>query len=116
MDYARNNQVVIIFDVIYNAFVMTLNIPRNIYEIEGAKGCALDAADQLFSTSVSWIRQPIGSLFAWIEQQSDIESTSKVRSYEGLIVHVFGRLVWRYFWGTIYDLALNLHLKTNSFL
>lgn len=59
----------------------------------------LDAADKLFSTAVSRIRQPIESLFAWIEQKSGIESASKVRSYAGLMVHVFGRLAAAiFFW------------------
>jgi len=59
----------------------------------------LDAADKLFSTAVSRVRQPIESLFAWIEQKSGIESASKVRSYAGLMVHVFGRLAAAiFFW------------------
>jgi hypothetical protein len=59
----------------------------------------LDAADQWFSTAVSRVRQPIESLFAWIEQKSGIESASKVRSYAGLMVHVFGRLAASFlFW------------------
>ncbi len=59
----------------------------------------LDAADKLFSTAVSRVRQPIESLFAWIEQKSGIESASKVRSYAGLLVHVFGRLAAAlFFW------------------
>lgn len=52
----------------------------------------LDAADQLFSTAVSRIRQPIESLFSWIEAKTSIQMASKVRSYNGLMVHVFGRL------------------------
>ena len=52
----------------------------------------LDSADKLYSTAVSRIRQPIEALFAWIEQKSGIESAGKVRSYAGLLVHVFGRL------------------------
>ena len=59
----------------------------------------LEAADQLFSTAVSRVRQPIESLFAWLERQSGIESASLVRSYAGLMVHVFGRLAAAvFFW------------------
>ena len=66
----------------------------------------LDAADQLFSTAVSPVRQPIESLFAWIEQKSGIESASQVRSYASLMVHIFGRLAAvMFFW---------YHLKTCS--
>lgn len=61
--------------------------------IKKAKGQAyLDAADQLWSTAVSRVRQPIESLFNWIEQKTGIQRASKVRSSNGLLVHVFGRL------------------------
>lgn len=52
----------------------------------------LDAADKLYSRAVSRVRQPIESLFHWIEEKTGIEGASKVRSYQGLLVHVFGRL------------------------
>lgn len=66
----------------------------------------LDAADKLFSTAVSRIRQPIESLFAWIEKKTGIESAGKVRSYAGLMVHVFGRLAAAlFFWN---------HLRVSS--
>lgn len=52
----------------------------------------LDAADQLFSTAVSRVRQPIESFFNWIIEKTGIQIASKVRSYKGLMVHVFGRL------------------------
>ena len=52
----------------------------------------LDYFQKLLSTSVSSIRQPIESFFNWIEQKTGIQCASKVRSYKGLITHVFGRL------------------------
>lgn len=48
--------------------------------------------DRLLSQAVSSIRQPIESLFNWIEQKTGIQIASRVRSYNGLLVHVFGRL------------------------
>ena len=48
--------------------------------------------DRLFSTGVSRVRQPIESLFNWIQEKTGIEKASKVRSSQGLTVHVFGRL------------------------
>ena len=61
--------------------------------INKARGQAYwDAADQLWSTAVSRVRQPIESLFNWIEQKTGIQRASKVRSSNGLLVHVFGRL------------------------
>lgn len=50
------------------------------------------AADKLFSTAVSRIRQPIESLSNWIIIHTNIQRASKVRSRRGLIVHVFGRI------------------------
>ena len=59
----------------------------------------LDAAEKLYSTAVSKIRQPIESLFAWLDRVSGIESASKVRSTAGLMVHIFGRLAAAiFFW------------------
>ena len=52
----------------------------------------MDAADQLYSTAVATIRQPIESFFNWIEEKVKIQIASKVRSYNGLMVHVFGKL------------------------
>lgn len=51
----------------------------------------LDWFDQLFSTAVSSIRQPIESFFNWLQEKTGIQVASKVRSYKGLLVHVFGR-------------------------
>ena len=50
------------------------------------------AADKLFSTAVSRIRQPIESFFNWLIEKTDIQRASKVRSSQGLIVHVFGKI------------------------
>lgn len=51
----------------------------------------LSAADKLFSAAVSRVRQPIESLFNWINEKTGIQQASKVRSYRGLLVHAFGR-------------------------
>jgi Transposase DDE domain len=52
----------------------------------------LDLFQRLYSGSVSGIRQPIESLFNWMQEKTGIQLASKVRSYRGLIVHVFGKL------------------------
>jgi hypothetical protein len=54
------------------------------------------AADDLFSTAVSKVRQPVESLFNWLIEKTDIQRASKVRSTKGLMVHVFGRLAAAY--------------------
>lgn len=55
------------------------------------------AADDLFSTAVSRVRQPIESLFNWLIEKTNIQKASNVRSTNGLLVHVFGRLAAAYF-------------------
>ncbi len=62
----------------------------------------LPAADKLFSDAVSRIRQPIESLFSWINEKTGIQLASKVWSHQALLVHVFGRPV-----GAMLLLALN---------
>jgi len=52
----------------------------------------IKAADDLFSTAVSRIRQPVESMFNWLIEKADIQKASKVRSTNGLLIHAFGRL------------------------
>jgi hypothetical protein len=52
----------------------------------------LSSADKLYSEAIGRMRQPIESLFSWIDEKTGIQKASKVRSYQGLLVHVFGRL------------------------
>lgn len=55
------------------------------------------AADDLFSRSVSAIRQPIESFFNWLNEKTQIQNASKVRSEAGVLVHVFGRFAAAWF-------------------
>lgn len=50
------------------------------------------AADDLYSAAVSSIRQPIESFFNWLIEKTDIQRGSKVRSLNGLLVHIFGKI------------------------
>ena len=54
------------------------------------------ATNDLYSTAVSKIRQPIEALFNWLIEKTDIQRASKVRSTKGLIVHIFGRITAAY--------------------
>ncbi|MCP3930056.1 MAG: hypothetical protein GY705_13260 [Bacteroidetes bacterium] len=47
--------------------------------------------EDLFSTAVSQVRQPIESFFNWIIEKVAIQKASKVRSVEGLMLHLYGR-------------------------
>lgn len=42
VDYANENNSVILFDAAYECFVSDPDLPRSIYEIEGAKTCAIE--------------------------------------------------------------------------
>ncbi len=42
VDYARANGSIIFFDAAYEAFITDPNIPHSIYEIEGARECAIE--------------------------------------------------------------------------
>jgi len=66
--------------------------------VKKAKGQeTLDAADKLLSKAISSVRQPIESLFNWIEVKTKIQMASKVRSYEGLMTHLFGKIAVAFF-------------------
>lgn len=54
------------------------------------------AANDLFSTAVSRVRQPIESLFNWLIVKTDIQKASRVRSIKGLLVHLFGKIAAAY--------------------
>lgn len=58
--------------------------------------------EHLWSTSVSRVRQPMESFVNWLEEQPGIHRASKVRSLNGLLVHVYGRLT-----AAMYLLAFN---------
>ena len=50
-------------------------------------------------SAISRVRQPIETLVGWIEEKTGIECAGKVRSYNGLMVHVFGKLAAAmFFW------------------
>lgn len=49
-------------------------------------------ADDLFSKSVSKVRQPIESFFNWLIQKTGFQHVSKVRSTKELMIHVFGKI------------------------
>ena len=58
VDYARDRDAVIIFDAVYTPFITTPNIPKSIYEIEGAKECAIEIGS--FSKMASFTGLRVG--------------------------------------------------------
>jgi len=53
----------------------------------------LDAADKLYSSAVSRVRQAVETMFNWLNEKVNIQNASKVRSEKSLFVHVFGKLI-----------------------
>lgn len=76
----------------YNKSLEQNNNTTIISPVKKEKGQILkDAADDLFSYAVSGIRQPVESFFNWINQKTNIQNATKVRSAKGLLSHVWGR-------------------------
>lgn len=51
----------------------------------------LELIDKMYSRAVSQVRQPIEAFFSWIIDKVGIQNASKVRSKNGLLVHLYGR-------------------------
>lgn len=81
------------FDALYNEKGSVMFTP--IKEVKG-KPTILKQMDRaykdLFSKAVSTIRQPIESFFNWLNEKTTIQNASKVRSTNGLLVHMYGKL------------------------
>lgn len=56
------------------------------------RGKELENEQKLLSKTVSRMRQPIETLFAWINKITGIEDASLVRSSAGLMTHIFGKI------------------------
>ena len=50
------------------------------------------AARDLYSRAVSSVRQPIEAFFNWLNEKTNIQRAHKVRSTQGLWVHLMGKL------------------------
>ena len=50
------------------------------------------AADDLFSSAVSAVREPVEAFFAWLNEKTNIQRAYKCRSTPGLIIHVMGKI------------------------
>ena len=50
------------------------------------------AARALLSTAISKVRQPIESLFNWLNEKTGIQRAMKGRSTSGLLVHTMGKI------------------------
>ncbi|RRD56308.1 IS4/IS5 family transposase [Tannerella forsythia] len=50
------------------------------------------AFNELFSRAVSKVRQPIEAFFNWLNEKTTIQRAMKVRSTNGLLIHIYGKL------------------------
>ncbi len=57
------------------------------------KGKMLTEVEKYHNRLISKLRQPIESLFNWINEKTEIQKASKVRSANGLLIHCWGKLV-----------------------
>lgn len=57
------------------------------------KGKELSEFEKYHNRLISKLRQPIESLFNWINEKTEIQKASKVRSTSGLMIHCWGKLV-----------------------
>ena len=58
VDWARAHKAVIIFDAAYSEYIRNTELPRSIYEIEGAKSCAIEI--QSFSKAAGFTGVRLG--------------------------------------------------------
>ncbi len=61
------------------------------------KGGELTADEKYYNRLVRSFRQPIESLFNWINEKTNIQKASKVRSTDALMVHCWGKLAVAFF-------------------
>ena len=61
------------------------------------KGAELSDEEKYYNRLVRSLRQPIESLFNWIQEKTQIQRASKVRSTDALLVHCWGKLAVAFF-------------------
>jgi hypothetical protein len=70
---------------------------RLIAPIKKPKGKDLTPDEKYYNRLVRRIRQPVESLFNWIEEKTQIQRASKVRSTDALLIHCWGKLAVAFF-------------------
>ena len=58
------------------------------------KGGALSETEKAFNRMVNRLRQPIESFFNWLNEKTQMQNASKVRSTESLLVQCWGKLAF----------------------
>jgi len=65
---------------------------RLLVPIKKPKGKEQTESEKSYSRLVSKFRQPIESFFKWLNDKTQIQTASSVRSANGLLLHCFGKL------------------------
>jgi len=50
------------------------------------------AENRITQTLISKLRQPIETIFSWLHSHVNIEKASRIRSYRGLLIHIYGKI------------------------
>ncbi len=58
------------------------------------KGAELSETQKAYNRLVNRLRQPIESFFNWLNEKTQIQNASKVRSTESLLVQCWGKLAF----------------------
>jgi hypothetical protein len=70
---------------------------RLLTPLKKPQGKELSALEKSHNRMVNRLRQPIESLFNWLNEKTHIQIASKVRSTAALMVHCFGKLAFAVF-------------------
>lgn len=78
VDYAQKNKAIIIFDAAYSEFIQDKSLPRSIYEINGAKKCAIEI--QSFSKMAGFTGVRLGWTIVPMELQVEDSEPGELNS------------------------------------
>ena len=70
---------------------------RLLTPLKKPKGAELSETQKSYNRMVNRLRQPIESFFNWLNEKTQIQNASKVRSTESLLVHCWGKLAFAMF-------------------
>lgn len=76
VDYANANHAVILFDAAYEVFVADASLPKSIYEVEGARSCAIEFCS--FSKTAGFTGTRCGYTVVPMELEQDGQSLNKL--------------------------------------
>jgi LL-diaminopimelate aminotransferase len=102
VDTARAKGCIIIFDAAYSCFIRDASLPKSIFEIEGAKECAIEV--QSFSKPAGFTGVRLGWTVVPKELRYTVVSTGSTTETTGATVHSD----WNRIMGTLFNGASNI--------